>query len=143
MEKLAVQLFGNSEYSLRLFPFLSGAIALLAFSYFATGYCSKMTAAIAIAFFACLPYLVYYATEFKKYSRDVAIAAGKVFIQPNYVAEIRPIIQYIQTHKQAQDMIYVYSSPGTNPFRYYATKYQFLIISHLIEGVLGRIKIAR
>lgn len=74
VEKLAVQWFGNSEYSLRLFPLLASAIALLAFYRLATRYTSQITALIAIAFFACLPYLVYYATEVKQYSSDVAIA---------------------------------------------------------------------
>jgi len=74
VEKLAVQVFGNSEYSLRLFPLLASAIALLAFYRLATHYTSQITAPIAIAFFACLPYLVYYATEVKQYSSDVAIA---------------------------------------------------------------------
>lgn len=74
VEKLAVQLFGNSEYSLRLFTFICGAIALFAFAWLATHYTSKITATIAISFFACLPYLVYYATEVKQYSSDVAIA---------------------------------------------------------------------
>ncbi|AFZ43602.1 hypothetical protein PCC7418_1407 [Halothece sp. PCC 7418] len=74
VEKLAVQLFGNSEYSLRLFPLISSAIALCALVWLVTYYTSKITAPIAIAFFACLPYLVYYATEVKQYSSDVAIA---------------------------------------------------------------------
>ncbi len=74
VEKLAVQLFGNNEYSLRFFPFICGAIALFAFAWIVAYYTSKITAAIAISFFACLPYLVYYATEVKQYSSDVAIA---------------------------------------------------------------------
>ena len=74
VEKLAVQVFSNHEYALRLFPFLCGTIALVTFSYLATHYTSKIAALIAIAFFACLPYLVYYATEVKQYSSDVAIA---------------------------------------------------------------------
>jgi hypothetical protein len=73
-EKFAVQVFGNSEYALRLFPFLCGAIALFAFYCFAIRHTSKITAIIAIAFFACLRYLVYYSSEVKQYSSDVAIA---------------------------------------------------------------------
>jgi len=53
-----------------------------------------------------------------------AISASEVFIKPNTVAEIRPILQYIKKQKNPQDMLYIYPS-GANQFRYYATKYKF------------------
>lgn len=74
VEKLAIQVFGNNEYALRLFPFISSIISIYAFYFIANRYTSKFAAPVAIAFFACLPYTVYYATEVKQYSSDVMVA---------------------------------------------------------------------
>ncbi|MGB3637411.1 MAG: hypothetical protein WBA39_07530, partial [Rivularia sp. (in: cyanobacteria)] len=73
VEKLAVQLFGNNEYALRLFPLLSGIISLLLFHQLAKVFLRGYAVPIALAFFASLYYLVYYATELKQYSSDVAV----------------------------------------------------------------------
>lgn len=74
IEKLAIQLLGNREYALRLFPFLAGIVSLLAFYQFAQRYAAKVAAPIAITLFACLPYTLYYANEVKQYSSDVMVA---------------------------------------------------------------------
>lgn len=74
IEKFAVQLFGDNEYALRLFPFIAGMISLVAFYQLANRYTSKIAAPIAIALFACLPHTLYYATEVKQYSSDVMVA---------------------------------------------------------------------
>lgn len=71
IEKLAIQVFGNNEYALRLFPLLSGIIAIFLFYKFAYQYSSKIVAPIAIALFACLRYTVYYSVEVKQYSSDL------------------------------------------------------------------------
>jgi predicted membrane-bound mannosyltransferase len=71
IEKAAVQLLGNNEYALRLFPFLSGIVALIAFYIFANRYASGIAAPIAIALFASLKYVLYYTTEVKQYSSDI------------------------------------------------------------------------
>ena len=73
IERLAVQLFGDSEYSLRLFPLAASIISLVAFYQLANRYASKTAAPIAIALFACLRYPVYYATEVKQYSSDIMV----------------------------------------------------------------------
>lgn len=74
IEKLAVQLFGDSEYSLRLFPLAASLVSLAAFYQLASRYASKLAVPIAIALFACLRYPVYYATEAKQYSSDIMVA---------------------------------------------------------------------
>lgn len=74
IEKLAIQLFGNNEYALRLFPFLAGLVSLWAFYKLATRYTSAVAAPIAIILFSCLKYTLYYATEVKQYSSDVMVA---------------------------------------------------------------------
>lgn len=74
VEKLAVQLFGNNEYALRLFPLFSGIISLLLFYQLAKRFIPQAAIPIALVLFASLNYLVYYASEVKQYSTDVAIA---------------------------------------------------------------------
>lgn len=74
VEKLAVQLFGNNEYALRLFPLLSGIISLLLFYFLAKRFIPRLAIPTALALFASLPHLVYYASEVKQYSTDVMIA---------------------------------------------------------------------
>jgi hypothetical protein len=74
VEKLAVQLLGNNEYALRLLPLLSGIISLWLFYELAKQCIPKTAIPIALALFASLHYLVYYAAEVKQYSTDVAIA---------------------------------------------------------------------
>ncbi len=74
VEKLAIQLFGNNEYALRLFPLLSGIISLFLFYRLAKIFLSGYAVPIALAFLASLSQLIYYATELKQYSSDVAVA---------------------------------------------------------------------
>ncbi|MEM6611869.1 MAG: glycosyltransferase family 39 protein [Cyanobacteria bacterium P01_C01_bin.72] len=74
LEKLATQLGGNSEYALRLLPFLASIISLIVFYLLVRRYCSTWAAPLAIALFACGRYTLYYATELKPYSSDVAVA---------------------------------------------------------------------
>jgi hypothetical protein len=74
IEKFAIQVFGNNEYALRLFPLIAGIISLIAFYRLATRYASPVAAPIAITLFACLKYTLYYATEVKQYSSDVMVA---------------------------------------------------------------------
>ena len=74
LEKLATQIFGNSEYALRLLPFIASIISLGVFYRLTRLYGSSLAGVIAIALFACGRYTLYFATELKPYSSDVAIA---------------------------------------------------------------------
>ena len=75
IEKFAIQVFGNNEYALRLFPLISGIIAIFLFYKLAYDYASnKLVAPIAIALFCCLRYTVYYSVELKQYSSDLMFA---------------------------------------------------------------------
>ena len=74
VEKLAVQLFGDNEYALRLFPLFSSIFSLFLFYVLARRCIHRTAVPIALALFASLKYLVYYASEVKQYSTDVAIA---------------------------------------------------------------------
>ena len=74
IEKFSVQLLGNNEYALRLFPLVSGIIALGLFYKLAVRFTSGLTTAIAIALFAFLKYTVYYSAEAKPYASDLMVA---------------------------------------------------------------------
>ena len=74
LEKLATQVFGNSEYALRLLPFTASIVSLGVFYRLTRLYSSPLGGVIAIALFACGRYTLYFATELKPYSSDVAIA---------------------------------------------------------------------
>ena len=73
VEKLAIQLFGDSEYALRLFPLLSAIISLFIFSDLAKQCLQPQAVPIALALFVSLHTLVYYASEVKQYSSDIMI----------------------------------------------------------------------
>jgi hypothetical protein len=73
LEKLATQLLGESEYALRLLPLIA-IISLMVFYRLVRRYCSLWAAPIAIALFACTRFTLYFSTELKPYSSDVAIA---------------------------------------------------------------------
>ena len=74
LEKLATQVFGNSEYALRLLPFVASIVSLGVFYCLTRLYSSPGGGVIAIALFVGGRYLLYFATELKPYSSDVAIA---------------------------------------------------------------------
>ena len=74
VEKLAVQILGNNEYALRLFPFICGVGSLFVFYELAKKWIPKSAIPIGLILFASLEYLVYYSAEVKQYSSDVAIA---------------------------------------------------------------------
>lgn len=74
LEKLSIEVFGNTEYSLRLVPFMSSIISLFLF-YKISRYCLRKKAIIlGVLLFSSLHYLLYYSSEVKQYSSDVAIA---------------------------------------------------------------------
>jgi hypothetical protein len=72
LEKAAVAVFGSGEYALRLVPLLGGIASLFLFVAVARRYLSEGAVPLATAVFAFSPFLVYYASEVKQYSTDVA-----------------------------------------------------------------------
>lgn len=74
LERLAIQLLGDNEYSLRLLPLLAGLLSLLLFFRFARLYLRPSAALVAIFLFSVAGKLVYYSAEAKQYSGDVAVA---------------------------------------------------------------------
>jgi len=71
IEKAATELFGSSEYALRLFPLLCGLAALPLFALLTRRLLGPWRAGFATLLFACSGALTYYAAEVKQYSTDV------------------------------------------------------------------------
>lgn len=95
LEKLATQIWGHSEYALRLLPFLASIISLGIFYRLVSQHSSALGAMIAIALFACGRYTLYFATELKPYSSDVAIALILIWL----------LVKSYQKSLQTQDLI--------------------------------------
>jgi hypothetical protein len=74
LEHSAARSLGYSEYALRLFPLLSGLVALVGFVVLARLYLTPLAAALAVSLFAVAQGPVYYSAELKPYSTDVAAA---------------------------------------------------------------------
>ncbi|MBO9999704.1 MAG: glycosyltransferase family 39 protein [Cyanobacteria bacterium SID2] len=85
VEKLAIQVLGDSEYAFRLFPFLCGIISIFLFYDLAKRGLKHYGIPIALAFFGVLEYLVYYTSELKQYSSDVAIALGLAWLTQDFI----------------------------------------------------------
>jgi hypothetical protein len=71
-EEAATRVFGYSEYSLRLFPLMCGTVSVLAFAVLARRVLSRSAAPFAVLLFAVADGLIYYSSELKPYSTDVA-----------------------------------------------------------------------
>lgn len=72
-EKASVLALGETELALRLVPLLSGVIALVLFAVAANRLLQPAAALIAILLAATSEPLVYYSSEVKQYSTDVAV----------------------------------------------------------------------
>jgi hypothetical protein len=73
VEKLAIVSLGDSEYVLRLFPFLTGIAALPLFYAVARSCLPPQAMLIGLTLFACSGPLIYFSSEVKQYSSDVTI----------------------------------------------------------------------
>jgi hypothetical protein len=74
LQRLAVNLFGHSEFALRLIPLVCGLLSLFLFYRVAMRFLTPLAASIAMALFAISDPLIYYSSEAKQYSTDVAVA---------------------------------------------------------------------
>jgi hypothetical protein len=93
LERAMVGLFGGSEYALRVVPVLAALCSMFIFWRLASALLRPVGAVIALAMFAISGPQIYYATEVKQYSLDVATSVVLWFafltLQPR-VGEDRP-----------------------------------------------------
>ena len=71
LQRTAIELFGNSEYALRLVPLLFGLASLALFVRLARRVLSTRVLPIAVIIFVLSPLLTYYSNEAKQYIGDV------------------------------------------------------------------------
>lgn len=76
LEKMLVQLFGRSEYTLRLLPLAASLAGLCLFYLLARKLLDPVGVQIAVALFAVADPLIFFASELKQYSTDVLCAVG-------------------------------------------------------------------
>jgi len=74
LTKILVLLLGDSEFTFRLIPFISGIASLFLFYVFLKKNTSKSSMLIALGLFSFSYIMLRYATEFKPYSSDVMFA---------------------------------------------------------------------
>jgi hypothetical protein len=74
VERGAADIFGDSELALRLFPLVSGVCAIFAFAMLARQVLTRVTVPLAVGVFALAPGPIYYSSELKPYSVDLAVA---------------------------------------------------------------------
>ncbi|PIU41754.1 MAG: hypothetical protein COS99_03800 [Candidatus Omnitrophica bacterium CG07_land_8_20_14_0_80_42_15] len=73
LQKIVTQVFGSSDYALRIIPLLTGIGSIFVFYKIAKYYVGKIAAPIALALFVVSDRLIYYSSEAKQYSSDVLI----------------------------------------------------------------------
>jgi len=81
-EKFITRLIDNSEFSLRLLPFLCGIGAMVLFYLLAKRILSPSGTLLATSLFATNPELVYYSSEVKQYIIDVFICILVLYLMP-------------------------------------------------------------
>lgn len=74
IERASVQVLGNSEYALRLFPLLCGISSLFLFYKLAKTILARKAFIIGLVLFISSESLIYYSSEVKQYSSDVMVA---------------------------------------------------------------------
>lgn len=85
VEQACVQVFGFSEYSLRLFPFLCGIASLFLFRHVAGRFLQGVPLLIAVALFAVSYYPIRHGAEVKPYASDLLVSLGLIALAVEYL----------------------------------------------------------
>jgi len=95
LEKLAVLIFGQNEYSLRLLPLLSGVLALFVFYKVSKIYLKDKVVPFAVLLFSISFPLIRYSSEVKQYSTDVLVALILYLIADQFFSKKKGNRKYI------------------------------------------------
>lgn len=92
--KLMVDLFGNSEFSLRLIPLFSGLISMFIFIPVSRYFLSRRASIIAVGILCFSPALVYHSVEIKQYSTELlsAILCFYLFIRFERTRQLKALL---------------------------------------------------
>jgi Dolichyl-phosphate-mannose-protein mannosyltransferase len=74
--KAAILVFGESEWALRLVPFIGSILGLIGFAWLSSRMLPPPAATLAVGLFATAPFLISYTAECKQYATDAALAVG-------------------------------------------------------------------
>ena len=74
IEKVIIQLIGNKDYILRLFPLIAGVTGVILMWKVANNYVGSFGTLIVLGLFAVSGQLIYFSSELKQYSSDVMIS---------------------------------------------------------------------
>jgi len=90
IEKLFTIIFGNNEYSLRIFPLLSFYVSIFLFYSFSRKLTkNKLVALAAAAFFSINLSLIYYSSEVKQYTTDILVCILILYNTLNFNSSIK------------------------------------------------------
>ncbi len=78
--KILVYIFGSSEFVLRLLPLITGLSSIYLFYILMNRLNSSSKPWVGTAFFATVPFLVYYSFEFKPYMSDAFITLSSLIL---------------------------------------------------------------
>lgn len=95
VEKFIVQLLGNSDIILRIFPFICGIFSLYLFYKVASYNLDGIALLIAQGLFSIIDPLIYYSTELKQYSCDIAVTLLLLLITFSLVKR-KSLLAYFQ-----------------------------------------------
>jgi hypothetical protein len=82
IEKLVWTLFGGHELAMRLWPLMAGSAALLLFAVWAYRTLEPGASLAAVAVFAIAQQPIFYSSDLKQYSTDLAVAAALYLAMP-------------------------------------------------------------
>lgn len=94
IEKVFILLFGNNEYILRLFPLISGILAIYLVYRIVSGYFG-VAGMFALLMFALNSWQIFFSTELKQYSSDVMVGLLLVYLSIRCLKEIPQIRDFI------------------------------------------------
>jgi len=97
-EKFSTQIFGESEYALRLFPLLCGLLSVLVFYLLARQTLDKEVLLLGLFLFSVSTTSVYFASEVKQYASDVLISMLLILLTIKQIAktpDVKNLVLYI------------------------------------------------
>jgi hypothetical protein len=92
VERVSTDVFGRSEYALRLFPLICGIASIFLFLHVVRAFLAPILQLIAMALFSVSEGLIYYSAEVKQYSTDVA--ASLLILVAALVLRSSPLLKW-------------------------------------------------
>lgn len=111
VEKLSVQIIGENEYALRLFPLICGLLSVLIFFLLARQTLNKEVLLLGIFLFSVSTTSIYFASEVKQYASDVLISMSLILLTINKISKT-PRIRNLLIYASAGIVALIFSHPS-------------------------------